>query len=203
MNRIKDYFTPLLTGVIVLSLSSCTSIPTHRKTLNTELPHAETLNTQSTNQSDVATLTAAPPQQETPVATQPLDTTDQRATSTAQSTNTVPVTIYRADTQCQTLVPEKVAVPAGNPVDAAVGKVLKQAESGDFDLAGYRVKVNAKSGVATVDLRRTPDSQRQFVSLSTCEQFALFGSLRKTLTDNSRLKIKDVRFTEQGQELVM
>lgn len=197
MNRIKKYFTSLLTGVIVLSLSSCTPTPTHRKTVNAELPNAETLNIQS----DVASFSAVQPQPETPVVTQSLAATSQRVTSTAQSTNMVPVTIYRADSQCQTLVSEKVVVPARNPVDAAVGKVLKQADSGDFDLTGYRVKVNAKNGVATVDLRRTPDSQRQFVSLSTCEQFALFGSLRKTLTDNSQLKIKDVRFTEQSQEI--
>jgi hypothetical protein len=92
-------------------------------------------------------------------------------------------------------------VSAGSPVDAAVGKVLEKASSGDFDLAGYRVNVNSKSGVATVDLRLAPNAQRQFLSLSTCEQFALFGSLRKTLVDNAQLKIKDVRFTEQGQDL--
>jgi hypothetical protein len=86
-------------------------------------------------------------------------------------------------------------------VDAAVGTVLKEAASGDFDLAGYRVNVNANSRVATVDLRLSPDSQRKFVSLSTCEQFALFGSLRKTLTANSQLNLKDVRFTQQGQEI--
>jgi hypothetical protein len=49
----------------------------------------------------------------------------------------------------------------------------------------------------------SPNSRRQFVSLSTCEQFALFGSLRKTLTDNSPLKIKGVRFTERGQDIVL
>jgi hypothetical protein len=96
-----------------------------------------------------------------------------------------------------------VAVPAATTVNAAVGKVLDKASSGDFGLAGYRVNVNAKSGVATVDLRLSPDSRRQFASLSSCEQFALFGSLRKTLTNNSQLKIKDVRFTEQGQQIVL
>ncbi|NEQ15875.1 MAG: sporulation/spore germination protein, partial [Moorea sp. SIO3E2] len=33
--------------------------------------------------------------------------------------------------------------------------------------------------------------------------FALFGSLRKTLTANSQLNIKDVRFTEQGEDIYL
>ena len=198
MNRFKKYFTPLFTGVIVLSLSSCTStsVPTERKSEYAGLPNAEILNT-------FLAATAAQPPTTTPTISQSFNTTDSRATSTAQSIKTVSVTIYQADTQCQTLVPEKVTVPAGSPVDATVGTVLKQANSGDFDLAGYRVKVNAKSRVATVDLRLSPDSQRQFASLSNCEQFALFGSLRKTLTANAQLQIKNVRFTQQGTEITL
>ena len=198
MNRFKKYFTPLFTGVIVLSLSSCTStsVPTERKSEYAGLPNAEILNTS-------LAATAAQPPTTTPTISQSFNTTDSKATSTAQSIKTVSVTIYQADTQCQTLVPEKVTVPAGSPVDATVGKVLKQANSGDFDLAGYRVKVNAKSRVATVDLRLSPDSQRQFASLSNCEQFALFGSLRKTLTANAPLQIKNVRFTQQGTEITL
>lgn len=201
MNRINKYFTPLITGVIVLSLSSCASSPTNRQSDNAGLPAAESINTSLTTELDAASLTPVQPHKQTPVATQSLNATDTRATATAQSLNTVAVKIYRSDSQCRTLVPEKVPVPAASPVDAAVGKVLKQADSGDFGVAGYRVKVNANSRVATVDLRLLPDSRRQFSSLSPCEQFALFGSLRKTLTDNSQLKIKDVRFTQQGQEI--
>jgi hypothetical protein len=62
--------------------------------------------------------------------------------------------------------------------------------------------VNVDNGVATIDLRIAPESKRQIVSLSSCEQFALFGSLRKTLTSNPQWNIKDVRFTERGQEVV-
>ncbi|MFM6369036.1 MAG: sporulation/spore germination protein, partial [Dolichospermum sp.] len=40
-------------------------------------------------------------------------------------------------------------------------------------------------------------------SLSSCEQFALFGSVRKTLMSNSEWKIKDVRFTERGEDIVL
>ena len=201
MNRIKKYFTPLIAGVMVISLSSCASPPTSRKTDNAGLSAAETINTSLATQLGATATIPAQPQKETPIATQPLNSTSGRTTSTDQSIKTIPISIYRADSQCQTLVSEKVAVPAESPVNAVVGTVLKEAASGDFDLAGYRVNVNANSRIATVDLRLSPDSRRNFASLSTCEQFALFGSLRKTLTDNSQLNIKDVRFTKQGQEI--
>ncbi len=201
MKRIKKYFTPIIAGAIILSLSSCTAPSANRDSDNTGLPSPETSNTPLASQLDANAPIAPKPQPEKPVAAQSSNTISRKATPTTKSTNTVTVNIYRADTQCQTLVPEKVAVPTNSPVDAAVGKVLEQAASGDFDLAGYRVSINPKTAIATVDLRLAPNSQRQFLSLSTCEQFALFGSLRKTLIDNSQLKIKDVRFTEQGQEL--
>lgn len=201
MNSIKKYFSPLMTGVIVLSLSSCASLATNSKGDSAGVAAAESINSSSKTQLDATASTAAQPPKETPAPMPPLNVTGKGPIEVAQTTRTVPVNIYRPDSQCQTLVSEKVAVPAASPVNAAVGKVLKEADSGDFDLAGYRVNVNANSRIATIDLRLSPDSQRQFVSLSTCEQFALFGSLRKTLTDNSQLKIKDVRFTQQGQEI--
>jgi hypothetical protein len=199
MNPLKKYLAPLMTGLIVLSLSSCASSVANRQSDKANSPTHETGNMPSTTLSSRAAATPAQPQSQTPVTSQPSNTTG----SIAQAKDTVTLTIYQADNQCQTLVPEKVAVPATRVVDTAVGQVLKQADSGDFDLAGYRVQVNSKSGVATVDFRLSPNSRRQFVSLSSCEQFALFGSLRKTLTDNSRLKIKNVRFTQQGQEIVL
>jgi hypothetical protein len=199
MNRLKKYLTPLITGLIVVSLNSCASSPNNQPSDNANSPTTETGNTASTGLSARAASTPAQPQQEIPVASQPLNAKG----ASPQGKGKVTLNIYQADNQCQTLVAEKVAVPATSVVDAAVGQVLKQADSGDFDLAGYRVQVNPKSRVATVDFRLSPNSRRQFVSLSSCEQFALFGSLRKTLTNNSRLKIKNVRFTERGQEIVI
>lgn len=199
MNPLKKYLAPLMTGLIVVSLTSCASSPANRQNDKANSLTQGTGNLPSTTLSARAATTPTQPQSQTPVASQPSNTTD----SIAQAKDTVTLTIYQADNQCQTLVPEKVAVPVTRVVDTAVGEVLKQADSGDFDLAGYRVQVNSNSGVATVDFRLSPNSQRQFVSLSSCEQFALFGSLRKTLTDNSQLKIKNVRFTQQGQEIVL
>ena len=210
MNRFRHPLTPLITSVIVLSLSSCSSLPISSQSDSTHFPAVETLKSLSGSTDIVASDTGQNTQPSLDILAstlspsskpKPLNTVNSKAASTTKSSNTVTLRIYQADSQCQNLVPEKETVPATNPVDAAVGRVLKQVDSGDFDLAGYRVKVNAKTRVATVDLRRMPNSRRQFVSLSQCEQFALFGSLRKTLTSNSQLKIKDVRFTEQGQAI--
>ncbi len=115
--------------------------------------------------------------------------------------NTTNATLYTSDTQCQKLIPKKVAVSANKPVSAAVAQIIEQQNNGDFNLSGYRVSV--KDSVATVDLRIDPQSRRQIVSLSSCEQFALFGSLRKTLTSNPKWNIKRVRFTQLGEDIVL
>lgn len=119
----------------------------------------------------------------------------------AVSGKTVNVTLYTSDIQCQEFVPQKVTLPATTPVTNAVGKILQEQETADFNVSGYRVRV--RNGVATVDLRLSPQSKRQFASLSSCEQFALFGSLRKTLTSNPQWKIREVQFTEKGEDIVL
>jgi Sporulation and spore germination len=113
---------------------------------------------------------------------------------------TTDVTLYTVNSQC-VLVSKTTSVSAAEPINAAVGKILEQRDNSDFNLSGYRV--NVKDGIATVDLRIAPDSKRMPASLSSCEQTAIFGSLRKTLTSNSQWKIKDVRFTEKGEEIVL
>ncbi|WP_310834455.1 hypothetical protein [Aetokthonos hydrillicola] len=120
-------------------------------------------------------------------------------TSSPATSKTVKVTLYISDTECQALIPKQVSVSAVEPLISTVGKIIEQQDSGDFSLSGYRVSIN--NGVATVDLRVSPHSQRQLTSLSSCEQFALFSSLRKTLTSHPEWKIKEVRFTELGKEI--
>lgn len=115
----------------------------------------------------------------------------------------VEVTIYKADDQCVNFVPQQVQVAGDRPMEAAVGKVLENQGGDEFDLSGYRVSVDAATGTATVDLRMKPDSQRQIVSLSACEQFSLFGSLQETLTKNPDWNVKTVRFTERGSDLAL
>ncbi len=106
-----------------------------------------------------------------------------------------------SDSQCQKLVPEKVSVSGNEPVEDAVGKILKSKNTADINISNYRVNVN--NGVATVDFRIPPDSPRQLVSLSSCEQFTLFKSIQKTLTSNPKWNIKDVRFTQSGEEIYL
>ncbi|MEO1373575.1 MAG: sporulation/spore germination protein [Cyanobacteria bacterium J06635_10] len=113
----------------------------------------------------------------------------------------VDVTVYTSDLQCQDYVAKKVSVSVNKPVADAVGEILAERDAGDFNISNYRVNVN--NGIATVDLRLSPNSQRQFSSLSSCEQFAIFGSLKKTLTSNPKWNIKDVRFTEAGEEIIL
>jgi hypothetical protein len=111
------------------------------------------------------------------------------------------VTVYKPDSQCETLLPEQVQVAGDRPMEAAIGKVIEDQSNADFSLAGYRVNLSAE-GVVTVDLRLSPQAQRKIASLSTCEAFALFGSIRETLLKNSAWQVKSVRFTERGKEIV-
>ncbi|HAZ45553.1 MAG TPA: hypothetical protein DDW76_27570 [Cyanobacteria bacterium UBA11369] len=110
------------------------------------------------------------------------------------------VTIYTANPQCQSLMPQRVRVPADQPINAAVGQVIMRVRIPGFKLAGYSVNFKRASGELTVDFRRAANSKR-FVSFSSCEQLILFGSLRQTLTRNTQWRVKTVRFTELGREI--
>jgi hypothetical protein len=187
MNTNKKYIVTLLILAIATSISSCNSNPT---VSNTKEPTPAP-----------ATPTPTPTSQPTPSIGQLRAKTTPSPDSKAVTDKNINVTVYTSDTQCQELIPKKVTVPAQEPVTSAVGKIIEEQDTADFNLSGYRVII--QDGVATVDLRIAPDSQRQLTSLSSCEQFALFGSLRKTLTSNAQWKIKEVRFTERGEEIVL
>jgi Sporulation and spore germination len=169
----RQNFLPFIVVAIALSISSCDSTPTSSNIAPSPTPSTPQLRTK-------------------PTKVEQLD-------NTPNSSKTTNVTVYTSDVQCQELIPQTVSVPAKEPVTGAVAKIIEARDSGDFSLSGYRVKVN--KGVATVDLRLSPKSKRQLNSLSSCEQFALFGSLRKTLTSNAQWNIKEVRFTERGEEI--
>ncbi|MFO5493719.1 MAG: sporulation/spore germination protein, partial [Cuspidothrix sp.] len=119
----------------------------------------------------------------------------------AMSGKTTNITLYTSDAQCQKLIPKQAEVSAQTPINGAIGQIFKEQNTADFSVSGYRV--NVKNGIATVDLRISPNSKRQIASLSSCEQFALFSSVRKTLISNSQWKIKDVRFTERGEDITL
>jgi hypothetical protein len=193
INHLKNYCTMLLAGTLALSLSSCASSLANPKS-SISLPTTEVADASLTNQLDSTSSKPAKALQEVPVSSQPLK-------ATKQTLKTITINLYQADTQCQGLVAKKVAISSDNSVDQAVQEVLKQTDSADFNLAGYRVNVNPKNKIATVDLRLPPKSKRQFTSLSNCEQLALFGSMRKTLKSNPKLNVKDVKFTNQGSKI--
>jgi hypothetical protein len=190
MNAKKVYLFPLIVVAACTSITSCSpdsgdNLTTGPTTLNTTTP--------SPTNTKVKTE---------PFSTQP-SPTEQPPTpnSKAISGKTTKVTLYTSDAQCQNYIAKTASVSADEPMKETVGKVLEQGNTADFSLSGYRVSVD--NNVATIDLRIAPESKRQVTSLSSCEQFALFGSLRKTLTSNPDWKIKDVRFTEKGQEIVL
>jgi hypothetical protein len=200
MNTTKRYFLPFLFVTMVVSLSSCSSNPTAPK-IDSETPSSAIPTNSSSSQTSsqipsVAQLREKSPNQELPKENTPSSSTPKAVTSKAIS-----ATMYTSDTQCQDFISEKVSVPSDKPVANVVGKILEKRDTSDFSLSGYRV--NIKNGIATVDLRISPESKRQIASLSSCEQFALFGSLRKTLTSNAQWNIKEVRFTERGEDIVL
>ncbi|BDI15716.1 hypothetical protein ANSO36C_15180 [Nostoc cf. commune SO-36] len=201
MKTTKRHFLPFIFVTMVVSLSSCSSNPTTGN-IDRGTPFATTtptngLSSQTPSQiPSVAQLREKSSSQEFPK-----ENTPSSSTPKAVSSKTTNVTVYTSDTQCQELIPEKVSVSAEEPVTNVVGKILAKRDTSDFSLSGYRV--NIKNGIATVDLRISPDSKRQIASLSSCEQFALFSSLRKTLTSNAQWNIKEVRFTEAGKDMVL
>ena len=187
MYNYKQYLLSLLLVAFSTVISSCDS----NNTANNPTP--ETTPTSKINTSPQRKVQKSP----TPVV-EPYTSNSNTKAISGKTTN---VTVYTSDAQCQELIPQKTDVSAAEPMNEAIGKIFKEQNTADFSVSGYRV--NVKNGVAIVDLRIAPDSKRQVSSLSSCEQFALFSSVRKTLISNSQWKIKDVRFTERGEDIIL
>lgn len=140
---------------------------------------------------------------QTEPTTAPLNSPTPQASSPQPTPSQSTITLYKPDQQCQTLIPSPVSVSQQQPLEGAVSKILEASNSPDFEIAGYRIQQDQATQTTTIDLRVSPNSQRQIASLSSCEQLALFGSLRKTLTENPQWQIQEVRFTERGQEIIL
>jgi hypothetical protein len=200
----------LVSGILLLGLGSCSQIepggdpipnPSASIQASPESPSDAALasptavsevsiNSQSDNPADTRLNSQADSQPDSQTGPQT------NSAATPEPVATVSATLYMADSECASFVSEEIQLPADQPVTAAVSKVLQAQNSSDFDLSGFRVSVD--KGVATVELRLVPGSPRRITSLSTCEQFALFGGLRETLTRNTQWQIKSVRFLERG-----
>jgi|GEM_PF-1266561 len=164
------------------------------------LPELVTFEPLPTAPTLIAQAPAAPvpsPQRESPAS--PPAPAPQPPLAQTRNTATTQVTVFTIDNQCNDFRQTQITVPADKAIETAIGKVLEERESGDFSLGGYRVNVNG--GVATVDLRPAPHSERSLHSLTHCEQLALFGGVRRTLLGNAQWRIQDVQFTIAGEEL--
>ncbi|EDX85009.1 hypothetical protein S7335_2708 [Synechococcus sp. PCC 7335] len=113
----------------------------------------------------------------------------------------VTVSVYTIDDQCNEFVEQSVEVPSDQAIATAVGKAMGSVEYNAFKLAGYQVDINGSTAI--VDMQLAPGSQRQFVSLSSCEQRALFGSVEETLLNNNDWDVEAVKFTTSGKELIL
>jgi len=203
MNRIhyKSLSVLMVALSLSISLASCRNNTVEAPTTGSPTDNLTLSPNGSSNQTEAAPSPAASPEgTSTPV---PGSDSAEGTPAAGQSTPMVMVTVYKADDQCVNFEPQQVQVAGDRPLEGAVGKVLENQGSGDFDLSGYRVSIDPNTRVATVDLRMNPNSERKLVSLSACEQFALFGSLRETLLSNPDWNISDVRFTERGEEIVL
>jgi hypothetical protein len=218
MNLYKVSLTVVMMSSLLLGISSCSNSPPQNRDRSAQSTSQSSRTSAAIQSTISAPSPSSPPQVKASPSASPPSASPLRSQSlnapthppaksvvatTAASQSTVTVTIYKIDSQCETLVPEKVAVSEQQPMEAAISKALAQWDTADFSLAGYRVSVDPESRVATVDLRVSPNSKRQLESLSSCEQLALLGAINKTLTGNPQWKIQSVRFTEQGEEVVL
>jgi hypothetical protein len=187
MYNYKQTILSLFLVVFCTVISSCDT----NNTANNPTP-------ETTPNNKINPIPEKEPQKSPIPAIEPFSTNSHSKAISGKTTN---VTLYISDDQCQELIAKKAEVSAVEPMNESIGKIFKEQNTADFSVSGYRV--NVRNGVATVDIRVSPESKRQLSSLSSCEQFALFSSVRKTLMSNSEWKIKDVRFTERGEDITL
>ncbi|MEM9805685.1 MAG: hypothetical protein AAF959_10435 [Cyanobacteria bacterium P01_D01_bin.56] len=185
-------FPKILLGLFVavgLAVAGCNgSVPT-----DVAEPPAQESAEQSTDtdEGDAQPADKAEAPAAQPNVTEPTEKAPQMAT----------VSIYVMDDSCSKFQPESVEVSADTAMTEAVGKVLERHDFEAFKLSGYRV--NIEDAKATVDLRLSEESERQFLSLSSCEQQGLFGGLEETLIQNPDWQVDQVEFTNRGKEIVL
>lgn len=180
MNPSLYYLSVGVMSLLVLSLGSCSVSPPPDSPPSASVPSGSNSPTTPPSSIALSPSSAAKP-------TPPVKMTT--------------IYLFKVDSQCAKLTPEKVTIATKQSLEGAIAKVLEETDSGDFTISGYRI--SREGDRAIVDLRLPANAKRQFQSLSSCEQLALFGGIRKTLIDNSQWKIKSVEFTEKGEEIVL
>jgi len=207
---LRPLFRTLVLGTIVACLGSCNSAPPSSETnSSTPTPANSTPQAQVPNSPLPAPSASSPPAPAPPI-TQPKPApsavsvppeTPKITPSAAAAKEPIPVTIFLSDDQCQKMVPKEVKVSPESPVAGAVSEVVSQIRIKDLDLEKPEIAVDFGNKTAAIDLRLSANSKRNFDSLSSCEKFVLFDSLRSTLTKNTKWSIKTVKFTNQGKTI--
>jgi Sporulation and spore germination len=217
INSNRKYIFSLIVAATLAGLSGCNSNPNKSVKDNAapnNIASSASPSSEAATPSPTATTTLTPTPISTPTPKAVASPTPTMAELGNKKTKQQPVnienkaisgktskiTVFTSDAQCQELVPKEVTVSGNEPVAGAVGEIIKERDTTDLNLSGYRV--NVKNGIATVDLKIAPSSKRDISSLSSCENFALFQSMEKTLTSNPQWGIKNVRFTNKGKEIV-
>lgn len=134
----------------------------------------------------------------------PTNNTNQSNSSnnqTPESEKKIKITLYQSDNLCEKYITKIVEFPEKESLEKTIALILDQNNSSDFNIVGYRFQVDEKTRIATIDFRIDPNSKRQLISLSSCEQFILLGSLKQTLLNNPQWQIKDLKFLQQGKDI--
>lgn len=188
-DSIQQFLTTFAASTVIISSSSCNTLPDNhiqsRPLHSNSVPIEVSLKVKSKPASQKPSLMSATP-----------------AIQLSDTANTVTVTVYEPDSECKTLIAKQIVVPAEKSLLTAVSKVLEQEYTSDFNFA-YRVTVDQNTGKAIIDLRVSSNSKRTLTSLSTCQQLAIFGSLRQTLTAKPVWKVKQVQFTSKGADILL
>lgn len=187
MNSIQQFLTTFVASTVIISSYSCSTLPP--KHIQSRPLHTNSVPIEVS----LKIKSAAASQKPSPLSATP-------AIQLSDTANTVPVTVYEPDSECKTLIGKQIVLPAKNSLLVAVSQVLEQQYTTDLNFA-YRVNVDPNTGKAIIDLRVSPNSKRTLTSMSTCEQLAIFGSLRQTLTANPVWNVKKVQFTSKGAEI--
>ena len=196
MNRICKQLGYLATGLILFGASSCSSSDAANSAQNQSKPPARA------RQFRHLQLTGNQIDNRSTQAPQPSNSVTSVLGNAAVSEKAVTVTVYKVDNLCQNLKPETVTGPDNQLMSLAVNEVLKQQIFDSLGLVGYRLRIDRRLGIATVDLRASGNSRQKLQNLSSCQMLGLFGGVRQTLTSYAPWKIKTVRFTELGEDIL-
>lgn len=112
----------------------------------------------------------------------------------------IPTTIYLPDPETYRLVPQTIPVDADAPVAGIVGQIISSYDGQDVGIEGYDVAVDQPNQIARVNFDVNSDRNgREFYSLSSANQVALFESIRETLLTNPDYQINEIIFSANGE----